>query len=227
MRNASPDAGFWRLVKKRGLNQCWPWRGFVTDWGTPIFPVHDTSTTAMRLVWESLHGEIPKGIRIFHTCKNPLCCNPKHLLLGTRENRFWAKVRKGTRESCWLWQAAAQPGRYGLFDKTLAHRVSWEITNGPIPPGLYVTHVCDNPKCVNPTHLVLGLPQANTRDMVTKGRQARSDKHGMAKLTTKQARNIRKERSSGHAVSSLAARYGVSKSTIRRVISGESWSDAK
>ena len=59
-----------------------------------------------------------------------------------------------------------------------AHRVAWELTNGPIPDGLGVLHHCDNPPCcqTDPTegypdgHLFLGTTADNMADKAAKGR---------------------------------------------------------
>ncbi len=75
---------------------------------------------------------------------------------------FWSKVLALPLE-CWLWTGATVKGGYGMFsvrrqDKTqswLAHRVSFFHFNGELPgPGLEVSHLCNDPLCVNPDHLV-------------------------------------------------------------------------
>lgn len=88
--------------------------------------------------------------------------------------RFWAKVEKTP--TCWEWRGATVTG-YGhismggvLGKIRLAHRISWEMHNGPIPDGLHVCHRCDNPKCVRPDHLFLGTDLDNAQDRDAKGR---------------------------------------------------------
>lgn len=87
---------------------------------------------------------------------------------------FWANTRQN--KECWDWNGATFTDGYGAVSwrgvLRRAHRVAWEIANGPIAKGLLVCHHCDNPKCVRPEHLFLGTIQDNTHDMIQKGRAA-------------------------------------------------------
>lgn len=88
--------------------------------------------------------------------------------------RFWAKVSRGP--GCWEWTGSRNPvNGYGQFHPTKhtnyrAHRFAYEVSVGPIPPGMLVMHACDNRRCVNPAHLSLGTQLDNMRDAVAKGR---------------------------------------------------------
>ncbi len=92
----------------------------------------------------------------------------------TFADRFWSKVEVG--EGCWVWTGSRLRLGYGRIYSGVsnvvvqAHRASYEIHHGPIPDGMFVMHTCDNPPCVNPTHLRLGTPLENHGDMRAKGR---------------------------------------------------------
>lgn len=99
------------------------------------------------------------------------------VIKAPREDRFWAKVRRGEQNDCWEWSAGVDNFGYGRLNTRgvvdLAHRLSWELAHGPIPDGMCVLHRCDNPPCVNPRHLFLGTRDDNVQDMIAKGRHWR------------------------------------------------------
>ena|SRR6266566_2085876 len=90
---------------------------------------------------------------------------PRRLLVS---EDFWKKVEITT--YCWIWKGAQDRSGYGIFGTTLSHRYSWKLHFCPIPKGLCVCHACDNPLCVNPSHLWLGTNTANHIDKDRKGR---------------------------------------------------------
>lgn len=112
-----------------------------------------------------------------------------------------------------------------------AHRISYELHNGPIPVGegyhgTCVCHECDNRKCVNPDHLYLGPQIDNVHDRDEKGRQVSGEMINTAKLTEVQVSEIRRDyvwRSRTHGTVALGKKYDVSAPTIWCIVNGKSW----
>lgn len=140
--------------------------------------------------------------------------------------RFNARVQRADGDACWIWLGPTFDERgYGAFTlrrrAVRAHRFIWHATTGQeIPDGMVVRHSCDNPRCVRPSHLLLGTGQDNVDDRQARGRTARGERAAKAKLTAAQVVAIRADQR-GHA--RVAADYGVARSLVQRIRQRKHW----
>lgn len=150
------------------------------------------------------------------------------------EERFWRYVAVGDPDECWLWTGTSYLNGYGQLSlkgrHVYAHRLSWEIHFGPIPPhdsyhGTCVLHHCDNPACVNPEHLFLGTNAENIDDMIQKGRYNRHKRTN--KLSESDVLKIREMAAQGMIQSHIAKAFGVGNVTISNVVLRKSWAWVK
>lgn len=87
---------FWSKVdKSAGACGCWPWREGKNDRGYGYVNIGRSCIGAHRVAYRSVHGEIPKGLMIRHSCDNPACCNPAHLEPGTQTDNMQDMLRRG------------------------------------------------------------------------------------------------------------------------------------
>jgi hypothetical protein len=174
--------------------------------------------------------------------------------------RFWAKVdfngplpeHHPQLGPCWLWTAGTNEDGYGIVffngRPRKAHRLSYELTYGPIPDGLLVCHECDRRICIRPSHFRLGKDRDNNHDMIRKGRAVHvahsfGDDHWTnqhpgaspiigtkgeanpgAKLTEDAVRDIRRRYAAGDVSQmALAKEYGVSQYVILVCVQRRTW----
>lgn len=146
--------------------------------------------------------------------------------------RFWAKVDIGAAGECWPWKGGISKNGYGVFwldgHSVGAHRMAWELVNGPMPVGMQGNHHCDNRACCNPGHLYPGTQRENQQDCVDRGRKVSAPPHGSrqpnAKLSEVDAVEIRRKYAAGLvSEAELGETFGVSRSTIEDVIAGKRW----
>ena len=158
---------------------------------------------------------------------------------------------------CRLWLMGVFPDGYGFMwangGTRRVNRLAWELVHGPIPPGLLVCHKCDQPLCIESTHLFLGTVAENNADCVAKGREATGDRngsrrhpeclargdrnwtrmypervkrgeaHGRARLSEEQVKEIRSRCDAGESKTALAHVYGVSLPLIQKIHRRKLW----
>lgn len=149
-------------------------------------------------------------------------------------DRFHEKVRRSN--DCWEWVGAIHHSGYGAIKAEggrsspmiAAHRVAWLLCFGEIPVDMSVLHKCDNRSCVRPDHLFLGTQQDNVDDCISKGRnrcgRLCGEDNGCAKLKEIQVLEIRREyREKRKMPTELSRLFGVSRQTVKDIISYRKW----
>lgn len=145
------------------------------------------------------------------------------------EALFWAKVVRHPGDGCWIWTACRNKLGYGSVGimrsrkSALAHRVSYFLSTGINPGGLKVCHRCDNPPCVNPSHLFLGTDADNARDCISKGRNAshRGEQNPRAILSDRQVAELRQAYAAREGTTrTLALRFGIGRTQVHNIVSG-------
>ena len=162
--------------------------------------------------------------------------NPILLPLSAQDiERFKKRIIETDPKKCWPWQGSKVRG-YGSFwlqgRTTPAHRIAYFFATGQNPACSLVLHRCDNPPCCNPSHLFLGTPADNTRDMMLKGRKRIGtptpvrgmDQHS-AKLTDDLVRIILNLAAQGWGASKIwhTNQFPVSRRTIASIVKGRRW----
>lgn len=90
-------------------------------------------------------------------CSRP-CASAHRSRARFTPERFWERVDRTNPEACWEWTGSRTAGGYGHLRRPggkydYSHRVSYEMSVGPIPDGLVIDHLCRNRACCNPAHL--------------------------------------------------------------------------
>jgi hypothetical protein len=99
VKKQSDAERFWSKVRK-GLG-CWEWTGtFFKETGYGRFAVGSRTdgtrrdVKAHRFVYELVKLPIPEGKLVRHTCDNPACVRPEHLLVGTDLDNVLDRVER-------------------------------------------------------------------------------------------------------------------------------------
>lgn len=137
-------------------------------------------------------------------------------------DRFEKNITHQAGSECWMWHGPKGHNGYGSFKSDSAHRTSYYLYIGEIPPKMCVCHTCDTPGCVNPKHLWLGTAADNMRDKAIKGR-ARGELAPGSKLTESDVIVIRGLLAAGEMGVVIAEAFGVTQQTICDIKHRRSW----
>jgi len=101
------------------------------------------------------------------------------------------------------------------------NRYVYEGAYGQIFKNMVVRHICDNPSCINPAHLLMGTIADNVADRVEGERSAVGENNGRAKLKEQNVRFIKKNNTL--TVTQLAKMFSVSRKNVRLIKDGKIW----
>ncbi len=134
---------------------------------------------------------------------------------------------------CLFWPFARNPYGYGTLglngEVVYAHRWICEQVHGPAPtPEHQAAHDCGNGDggCIHPRHIFWKTPLENSQDKIVHGTTYSKKGRPRQKLTQEQVDEIRQVTSVAGQFE-IARRFGVSDSTVRKIIYGKSWSRPK
>jgi hypothetical protein len=95
MRESNLIDRFWSKVDIQSENDCWNWIAGVDTPGYGGFKYNGKKISSHVMAWILTNGEVPNKLWVLHICDNRLCCNPRHLFLGTQLDNNRDMFKKG------------------------------------------------------------------------------------------------------------------------------------
>lgn len=94
---------------------CLIWTGVQDRYGYGKIKIEKKMVKAHRYAWERVHGPIPDGMLIDHTCHTPACVNVEHLRIATHSENSWNR-------------SGPENGKVGGVRNVYRHREKWRVT---------------------------------------------------------------------------------------------------
>lgn len=111
---------FMKFVPTASPDQCWEWQSTKNRSGYGKFWLERRTAIAHRVSYELHKGAIPAGLAVRHTCDNPPCVNPAHLIVGTGKDNARDALERGK------YRRGSENGRAKLTESQVAEiRAGW------------------------------------------------------------------------------------------------------
>ena len=199
-----------KIIRTRG---CWEWAGGCFTSGYGSFRLADRrNLLAHRVAWMIVNGPIPQGKVVRHSCDNPRCVRPDHLLLGTHADNVKDKVDRGRQrgsrgEDHYLHKLTAEEvidirQRHQRGEQSYLLAQEYHVTSQTL---------CDVIKRRTWAHLDDGIPKPPAKHF--------------AKLSDVQVDEIRRRYSAGKDTQQeLANEFGIDQAQISRIVTRRAFS---
>lgn len=211
LRKIDRADGFAARFVPEALSGCWLWWG-DTSGKEPYGQYGDKK--AHRLSWELHRGSIPDKMDVCHHCDTPLCVNPDHLFVGTRQDNMQDCAKKG--------RNSHGETRYNArltADDVVAIRASVEPHHVIAPKfGVDYRTISQIRKRQTWAH----VPGERSDDPIA-NLSHKGEDHPRALLNEENVRAIRARLAAGEKAASLAREFGVVRQMIGHIRHGRAW----
>lgn len=221
---------------------CWIWQGACSLDGQPRVNGTAYGTSyARQAAYQLAGGELKKGCKLNNICSNLKCINPAHLQYNYTAAQLMTEFLQQVNQDgpipadkphlgkCHVWTGCIAHDRGYLnrekWGETIASRWIYKVVNHlDIPSSVTVNHRCNNPICVNPSHLYHSDKDAVWNQ--TNLQQAIDEKrlHNQ-KFTPAEVKQVRELILQGVTTGTLCKMFDCSKVTIANIKFNRSFPD--
>ncbi len=213
MAKLNSVSDFWGKVDKT-KGPCWIWTRARDEDGYGIFHYQRKPIRAVRFLMGVVLGHDIDGLIVRHSCDNPPCVNPEHLLIGTHKDNCDDREARGR-------GVKGRKQSLSHVSKRIASKMkNWK--GHAIETKLKLAKAQMGKKASAETRAKMsamrqGVPRPDLIGMLA------GEKNGNSKLTEPTVLQIRHGFDRGETKASLARRFGIGETHVTRIVTRRAW----